>query len=520
MTKAFFHPPFRLRRFSPLAALMASVCLVTAPSYVAAQSAQTGSLLTPVTGGSSSISRLSSTDPDASALPNDNDPASPLPVAASNSTSSSTNPPSGNLNGLRGSAGMLQGTPLNQADDLAGDDLSTLAESPENAPEPGIDVGEAPTGPRDDGTGLRLGSFILRTSSNQSLNTESVKDAAGSRHRTFFANTTNGSLTSDWGRHALTITGASTYEKNISGQGATEPSARIDGDLRLDLSEQTIAHLTAGYAFEREETSNPNAFAGATQQARVDRYSGGASIERELGVLRGTAAVAATRTTYGSVSFADGTRVDLGDRDRNAVEGRLRLGYELSPALIPFIEATLGRAVYDEELDASGYARSSWSYGGRAGVQLDLGEKLRGELGLGYATVKYEDARLAAIDAFTVDGTLLWSPQRGTDLDLGLRTTVQDSTSAGQSGWVEYLLSSGLSHQLRSDLTARLTASTTWRDFRDTQDQFNWAVGTGLVWNMNRYLDATANIGYELNDNPGGVDSRQWRAGIGLSLRR
>ncbi|MFD1746936.1 outer membrane beta-barrel protein [Rhizobium helianthi] len=520
MTKTFAPVPPRLRPFAPLAALMASVCLVVAPTHAGAQSAEGNSFSSPTARASGSISRLSNTDPNTTAL-QDSDPSSPLGTAETpDSTATATNPHTGNLNGLRGSTGMLQATPMNQADNLAGDDLNTLTEPSENQPEQGIEPGEAPAGPRDDASGLRLGSFMLRTSSNQSLNTQKVSDGAGSRHRTFFASTMNGSLTSDWGRHALTITGASTFEKNISGQGATEPNARIDGDLRLDLSDQTIAHLTAGYAFEREETSNPNALAGATQQARVDRYSGGASIERELGVLRGTAAIAATRTTYGSVSFADGTRVDLGDRDRNAVQGRIRLGYELSPALIPFIEATLGRAVYDERLDASGFARSSWSYGGRAGVQLDLGEKLRGELGLGYATVDYEDARLASIDAFTIDGTLLWSPRRGTNVDLGLRTTVQDATTAGQSGWVEYLLSSGLSHELRSNLTARLTGSTTWRDFSASADQLNWAVGTGLVWNVNRYLDATANVGYELNDNPGGVDSKQWRAGIGLSLRR
>lgn len=515
MTKTFFHLPDRLRCAVPPAMLMASVFVFASPQLVAAQSADSSLSLRDTSGLGSTGTTASGTDPYASLSNASTDDGSGS-ISAVTTTSTVSLPAAS----LRPGVGMLQATPLNQADGELADDLSVLTEPSENPPEQAIEAAEAPTGRTTDSTGLRLGSFTLRTSSNQSLNSESVRDANGRTHRNYYAGTLNGTLSSDWARHALTITGSGTYEKNISGTGETEPNATIDADLRLDLSDQTIAHLTAGYGFEREETTNPNAISGASEQARVDRYTAGASIERDMGVLRGTAAISATRTTYGSVSFADGTSVDLSDRDRNAVEGRVRVGYELSPALIPFIEATLGRALYDDRVDSSGYARSSWSYGGRGGVQLDLGEKLRGELGLGYATVNYEDARLASIDAFTVDGTLLWSPQRGTDVNFGLRTTVQDSTTAGQSGWVEYQASTGLSHQLLNELTGRVTASATLRDFAYAQDQVDWALGTGLIWNINRYLDATANLAYELNDNPGGVDTKRWRAGVGLTLRR
>lgn len=420
---------------------------------------------------------------------------------------------------LRASTGMLQATTLNQADGLIADDLSELTEPQINAPEAGIDPGDTPTR-RDDGLGLKLGTLTLRPSVNQSINSERTRRGSSTSRRNYLATTLNGTLTTDWARHALTVTGAGTFERNISGTGQTEPNGRLDADLRLDLANQTVAHVLAGYAFEREDATDPNAIAGTVEQARVDRFTLGSTIERDFGILRGTAALTGTRTIYGSAKFADGSSLSLSDRDRNAVEARIRVGYELSPALIPFIEATLGRALYDDDLDRLGYARSSWSYGGRTGVQLDLGEKLRGELGLGYAVVDYEDARLKSIDAFTVDGTLLWSPQRGTDVDLGLRTTVQDSTTAGQSGWVDYQLSSGLSHLIRNDLTGRLTASTTLRDYAETENALNWALGTGVIWNINRYLDATANVGFEFTDNPGGTDSKQLRAGVGLTLRR
>jgi hypothetical protein len=196
------------------------------------------------------------------------------------------------------------------------------------------------------------------------------------------------------------------------------------------------------------------------------------------------------------------------------------LGYEVSQALIPFVEVALGRSVYDQDLDNSGYARSSYSYAGRGGLQYDFGEKLRGELGLGYALVDYEDARLASVNAFTIDGTLAWSPHRGTTVDLGLKTTVQDATTAGESGWAEYQLTTGLSHLLLTDLTGRLTGSATLRDFRNQSNETAWQIGAGLIWNLNRYFDVTANVGYEMNNNVGSADSNVLRAGLGLSVHR
>jgi hypothetical protein len=420
---------------------------------------------------------------------------------------------------LRGT-GMLQGTPLNDADSLDADDLGRLTEAPQNEAEAPIDAGEAALTRTDDGLGLRFGSFTLRPSVNQSVNTETTRRGGTETRRSYLATTGNWELRSDWARHALTVTGEGTWQKNISGSGVTEPQANINGDLRLDLADDTIANLTAGYAFEREDANDPNAIANALNQADVDRYTAGAAIERDAGLLRGTAALALTRTTYGDVRLSDGRTLSLADRDRTAYQGRVRLGYELSPALIPFIEATLGRAVYDSDRDASGYARSSNSYGGRGGIQLDLGEKLRGELGLGYAVVDYEDSRLASIDAFTVDGNLAWSPRRGTTIDSTLRTTVQDATSAGANGWVEYQLTTGVSQQILDQLTGRLTGSTTLRDFPTSPNELNWQLGAGLIWNINRYFDVTANVGYEHTDNASGEDSKVIRAGIGLTLRR
>jgi hypothetical protein len=371
--------------------------------------------------------------------------------------------------------------------------------------------------------GIPIGTFVLRPSVTQSINTETTKDGNTRQQRAFLETDAAATLTSDWGRHQLSVTSEGAWQRNISGEGEEQPSFKINGDLRLDLSSETVAHLTGGYNFYREDTDDPNAIAGATQQSDVQEFSAGASIQRDFGILRSTTALALTRSVYSDATLANGTTVTLSDRNQTTGTLRGRVGYELSPALIPFIEATIGRTLYDETRDSAGYERSGHSYGAKAGVEVDLGEKLKGEVGVGYEMADFEDSRLSSIDTATLDASLLWSPIRGTDVNLDLQTSIQPSTTAGESGYVSHALTTTVTQQLRDNLVGTMIGGVTWRDYPSDStinDELVYTAATGLTWNINRYLDLTSTLGYELTARKEGPDSQQWRAGVGLKLKR
>ncbi|MBX5141172.1 outer membrane beta-barrel protein [Rhizobium lentis] len=372
-------------------------------------------------------------------------------------------------------------------------------------------------------SGIPIGTFVLRPSVTQSINTETPKDGNTRQRRAFLETDAAATLTSDWGRHQLTVTSEGAWQRNISGEGEEQPSFKVNGDLRLDLPDDTVAHLTAGYNFYREDTDDPDAIADATQQSDVQEFTAGASVQRDFGILRGTTALALNRSIYSDATLANGTTVALSDRNQTTGTLRGRVGYELSPALIPFIEATIGRTIYDETRDSAGYERSSHSYGAKAGVEVDLGEKLKGEVGVGYERADFEDSRLASIDTATLDASLLWSPIRGTDVNLDLQTSIQPSTTAGESGYVSHALTTTVTHQLRDNLVGTMIGGVIWRDYptdSTISDELVYTAATGLTWNINRYLDLTSTLGYELTTRKDGDDSRQWRAGVGLKLKR
>jgi len=372
-------------------------------------------------------------------------------------------------------------------------------------------------------TGIRLGTFVLKPSLSQGIGYEKTKTGGASSSRTFSQTGLKGTLTSDWSRHQLTIEAEGVHQRNISGTGETEPKAGINADLRLDLADDTIADITGGYNFERESSSDPNAVNGATVQSGVHTFTAGAKVKHDFGLIRGTLGAELEREVYGSAELGSGGKLDLSDR--NNTQGTLtgRVGFELSPALIPYLEASIGRSRYDHKQDSLGYERSASTLGGRAGMEVDLGEKLRGDLGIGYKRATFDDSRLAALEGITLDGAVFWSPQRGTDLRLGLATNFEPSTAAGQSGYVEYVATADLTHELRDNLVARLSGSYTWRDFpasAGTTDQDVYLAGAGLTWNINRWLAMTGDLSYELTRQPGASDTGVTRAGIGLVLRR
>ncbi|GAC1044401.1 outer membrane beta-barrel protein [Rhizobium sp. No.120] len=420
--------------------------------------------------------------------------------------------------------------PLNVPLRLTGIDPTTTGSTLDNdlrrvnLREPSVDDLRARRYPdRPDAQGIPLGTFTLRPSINQSINVERDRTGDVKDNRTFLQTDLRSTLTSDWDRHALTITGEGVWQRNVGGTGEEKPTVNLNADLRLDLPADTTAHVTAGYQFYREDTSDPNAIAGASKQSAVNQYTAGLSLERDFGLLRGTTAVALTRSVYSNAVLSDGTTVTLSDRNQTAGTWRGRIGYELSPAIIPFVEVDLGRAVYDQTRDSNGYARSNQSYGGKGGVEVDLGEKFKGELGFGYQHTEFDDSRLASVDSPTIDGNLAWSPQRGTDISVGLSTTVQPSTSAGLSGYTAYQLTSTVAHQLRDDLTAKLTGGTIWRNYPSNgsaADETEYDAAFGLTWGINRYLDLTSNVGYQLTTRDVGDSTRQFQAGIGLTAKR
>jgi hypothetical protein len=347
--------------------------------------------------------------------------------------------------------------------------------------------------------GIRAGGFILRPSLETGLtattNADSSHDGKGA---ILSESTLRLNAASDWSDKSATIAAYGTWRKSISGEDLTEPSAGIDASLEVPIGNDFVARGTLGHSLIPESPSSPGFPSGTEGEPLTQTITGSLGLEKRAGKLRLGLTGNVERQTYGDADLVGGGTASQHDRNSTLVSATLRAGYEISPALIPFVEGEIGRRYYDLETDSAGYRRSSDRIGIRAGLELDLGEKLRGEFSAGYIRENPDDPRLDAIAGPTVEAALNWSPVRGTTVALNGSTSVEGTTDPGESGSLRYSTGLSIERQIRANLTSTASIGGFYRDYVgiDGHD-IGWDTELSVTYWLNRYFGISGRLRHE-----------------------
>ncbi|MFZ1681817.1 MAG: outer membrane beta-barrel protein, partial [Rhizobiaceae bacterium] len=247
-----------------------------------------------------------------------------------------------------------------------------------------------------------------------------------------------------------------------------------------------------------------------------------AGLAKDAGKTRLAATLALSRAAYGDAKLSGGGTLSQEERNSTLLTATLRAGYEVSPSLVPFVEISGGRRFMDLATDAAGYDRSAYRLALRGGLEIDRGEKLRGEVSVGWLRESFDDTRLASLSGLSVDGTLTWSPVRETTMTLRGTTSVEGTTTAGNSGSLLHSAEARIARAIRENLTGEIGAGVSLRDYAGSSDLDVIASGTAsLTWWLNRYAGITGRVRYEqVSSTLAGMDSRTGSAFLGLTLRR
>ena len=371
--------------------------------------------------------------------------------------------------------------------------------------------------------GVRVGSFILKPTVEQGITATSNADQTPSGSGALLSETAlRLNAVSDWSSHSATIDAYGLYRKTISGEEIDEFAGGIAGALELELGKDYRGLATLGYARRPESATSPVVVVGAAEQPIREILTGSLGLEKDVGKARFAVTGAAEQDRYGDAELESGGVLSQKDRNSTLYSMTLRAGYEISPALTPFIETEIGRRLYELRQDSAGYARSSDLYAARAGLALDLGEKLSGEFKAGWVREEFDDPRLIPISGPTIDGVISWSPVRGTIVDLIGSTTVEETTTAGESGSILYAGALALRREMRSNLTGNAVLGAGWRNYTgsDAHDLI-LSAEAGLTWWLNRYAGLTGRVRHEtLKSNLPDRDSETNSVFLRLKLQR
>lgn len=390
-----------------------------------------------------------------------------------------------------------------------------------------IESREAQTDDSDDDPfaplGIRVGSFTLRPSIQQGITATSNADSSPDGKSALLSETTlRFNAASDWARNSALISGYGIFRKTLSGDEVEDALGRVDGTLDIDLDHDWRAVGKLGYEAAPESASSPVTLPGTASRPLRQTFDGSLGIEKDIGKLRFGLTGAVERDIYGDADLSNGGTLSQKDRNSTLYSATLRGGYEISPALTPFAEAEIGRRVYDQHIDESGFERSSDRVGLRAGLELDFGEKLGGEISAGWVSEKFDDNQLGSIDAPTLAAELNWSPQRGTIVGLRGTTALEDTTSAGESGSVLYSGRLTAQRRIRANLTGEAALGADWRDYSGSAEHdLILSAEASLTWWLNRYAGITTRARHEtVTSSLAGRGSQTNSVFVGLTLQR
>ena len=241
------------------------------------------------------------------------------------------------------------------------------------------------------------------------------------------------------------------------------------------------------------ESAESPVIVGAASEPLRQILVGTLGLEKDVGKARFAVTGIVNRNTFGDAELESGGIVSQEERNSTLYMAELRAGYEISPALTPFVAAELGRRVYDLDVDTAGFARSSDRIGARAGVAIDLREKLTGEFSAGWLRETFDDDRLAAVSGPSVRAQISTGrPSAAPRSACSAKHLVEGTTTAGESGSILYLSRLSVDREIRSNLTGNLVLGTAWRDYVGTDGHdLILNAEAGLTWWLSRYAGLT-----------------------------
>jgi hypothetical protein len=299
-----------------------------------------------------------------------------------------------------------------------------------------------------------------------------------------------------------------------------EAEARVR--TRYDLTSRTSLDAEAGYRYELDRFTDPDTPAAAVERPPVHELDASLGVTQRFGRAALGLAGVVERDIHEDVPLSGGGTASREELNNTRYGLRLRASYEASGTLTPFVEAAAGRRAFDQKVDDSGFERSSVWGELRGGLIFDRGEKLRGEVSLGYRREDLDDDRLDDLDALVADASIFWSPRRLTEVRFDLSTETQPTSIPDSAGDILYSATLTVTHELTPRFRIEGGAALEHERFvgADRTD-VTYSAFAGATYAINRVASLKARYVYERTDSTDpDADADSHTVGLRLRIQR
>jgi hypothetical protein len=346
--------------------------------------------------------------------------------------------------------------------------------------------------------GARLGSFLFfpKLELRQIYNDNIYATDTNEEEDSITVIAPSFELRSDWSVHSLRFTGSvddGNYWDN-SAEDYTDYSIATDG--RVDITRDVNVVAGAGYKHLHEDRGSPDNTAAAepTEYDVVSANLGGFGRFNRLS--------ANLDYNFDYYNYDDQGRggnlsaVNNDDRDRDSQKLALRVGYEIQQGYDAFVKGSLNWQDYRSGLDDSGFNRDSDGYEVAVGLKFDLTGVAFGEASIGYLEQEYDDARLPNTDGIGYGLAVTWTPTQLLTVRGNISRTVQETTSAGASGYLASAYGVSAEYEILRNFLANAGFTYTNNDYEGINrddDLYDLKVGAKYMFNRNFYIGPSYN---------------------------
>ena len=301
---------------------------------------------------------------------------------------------------------------------------------------------------------------------------------------------------SEWRNHALDVDIGGNWDEynNASTEDKVDSFAIARG--RLDVSQRTQLRFGVRRENLHEQRGDPNLPRSIAEPSGFARNGVDLGLSRQAGHFSLEVNGRMDVFAYENTRDETGERIVLDDRDRTRTEISAQAGYAFAPGTQIFVRATRDSRRYERPLQ--GYDRDSSGDGLEIGVAHDATRLIDIEVTLGRREQRYEDARLAPIDAPTVGVSLSWRPTLLTTVSVAMERTIEESSLRGASGYVRSSARFDISHELTRSVLLAAAYTFEEDDYQGIDrvyDKSIWWVVAG--WRPNRWF--RMRLGYQVD---------------------
>lgn len=306
-------------------------------------------------------------------------------------------------------------------------------------------------------------------------------------------------MVSDWDKHALNFHASADFTRYDTYDSEDTTDWRVSAEGRHDFSIDSNVYGGVRYARDHEDRESPDANNGI-YPTRYYAFRGYGGYFRQIDQWSVRLAGTAQHLDYDDVPFLTGggfpAVINNDDRDRWQYTGGVRIGYEVTPRLEPFVQASLDYRRYDDVPDDLGFRRDSDGWRALAGVRYNVPRQLKAEAYVGYLNQSYDDGRFDDVSKPAFGASLQWQATDKLRVSGYLDRTVEETTViqvvpvlAAASSYLNTYVGVGADYRLLPNLTLQANASYSNADYQGiARDDDYVSAGVGVVWRADRQL--------------------------------